>query len=46
VFQKKSKAGIKTPPAELEKVKSRLKDAERDYAKFSKQRKADEANPR
>jgi phage-related protein len=33
-FQKKSKSGIKTPPEEIEKVKSRLKEAESDYAKW------------
>lgn len=32
VFQKKSKAGIKTPAEEMAKVKARLRDAERDYA--------------
>ena len=31
-FQKKSKSGIKTPPQEIERVKRRLKEAERDYA--------------
>lgn len=38
-FQKKSKSGIKTPPEELEKVKKRLKDAEKDYAEWSEQQK-------
>ncbi|MEX0701599.1 MAG: type II toxin-antitoxin system RelE/ParE family toxin [Planctomycetales bacterium] len=38
-FQKKSKAGIKTPPEELEKVRSRLRDAERDYADWSEEQK-------
>jgi phage-related protein len=36
-FQKKSKSGIKTPPEEIEKVKRRLKEAERDYAEWSGQ---------
>jgi phage-related protein len=31
-FQKKSKSGIKTPPAEMEMVRRRLKLAEEDYA--------------
>jgi len=38
-FQKKSKAGIKTPSEEIEKVRSRLKEAERHYAEWSKQQK-------
>ena len=38
-FQKKSKSGIKTPPEEIEKVKLRLKEAERDHAKWSQQQK-------
>ncbi len=37
VFQKKSKSGIKTPPAEIEKVKSRLKEAEKDHASWIEQ---------
>lgn len=32
-FQKKSKKGIKTPPAELDTVRQRLKAAEEDYEK-------------
>ena len=31
-FQKKSKTGIKTPQAEIDKIKSRLKDATKLYA--------------
>src|SRR5262245_43907698 len=38
-FQKKSKSGIKTPPQEIEKVKRRLKEAERDYAQRAEQQK-------
>ena len=38
-FQKKSKAGIKTPSEEIEKVRSRLKEAEKHYAEWSKQQK-------
>lgn len=30
-FQKKSKTGVKTPPADIEKMKRRLKAAEEDY---------------
>ena len=37
-FQKKG-GGIKTPPKEIEKVKTRLKEAEEDYANWSKQKK-------
>lgn len=36
-FQKKSKSGIKTPAEEIEKVRNRLKEAERDYARWSEQ---------
>lgn len=32
VFQKKSKAGGKTPDEEMDRVRARLKEAERDYA--------------
>jgi phage-related protein len=34
-FQKKSKKGIKTPPEEIEKIRSRLKDAEKHHAEWS-----------
>jgi phage-related protein len=33
-FQKKSKRGIKTPPQEIEKVRSRLNEAEKHYAEW------------
>jgi phage-related protein len=36
-FQKKSKSGIKTPPEEIEKVKTRLKVAQDDHAQWIKQ---------
>lgn len=42
VFQKKSKTGSKTPSEEIEKVKSRLKEAEAEYADFIKQAKGDQ----
>lgn len=42
VFQKKSKTGIKTPAEELDKIRVRLKEAERDYAEIVEQREADE----
>ncbi|MEX2141907.1 MAG: type II toxin-antitoxin system RelE/ParE family toxin [Pirellulales bacterium] len=35
-FQKKSKSGIKTPPQEIEKVRNRLKEAEKHYADWKK----------
>jgi phage-related protein len=38
-FQKKSKSGIKTPPEEIEKLKSRLREAEKDYAEWTEQQK-------
>ena len=34
VFQKKSKGGIKTPKAEIELIKSRLKRAEEEHARW------------
>ena len=40
-FQKKSKSGIKTPPEEIEKVKSRLKEAAKDYATWIEQQRAE-----
>jgi phage-related protein len=33
-FQKKAKRGIKTPPQEIEKVRTRLKEAEKHYAEW------------
>jgi len=39
VFQKKSKGGIKTPKAEIELIKSRLKRAEQEHARRSEARK-------
>jgi phage-related protein len=45
VFQKKSKTGIKTPAAELTRVRTRLKEAKRDYAEYVKQREAAEEDP-
>ena len=38
-FQKKSKSGIKTPSEEIEKVKSRLREAENDYAEWTERQK-------
>ena len=40
IFQKKSKSGIKTPQAEVDKVRKRLKDAERHYAETFKKEKS------
>jgi len=39
VFQKKSKAGIKTPAEEIDKIRNRLKEAQKHYAEWSKQQK-------
>jgi phage-related protein len=36
-FQKKSKTGIKTPSEDLEKIRVRLKEAERHYAEWQQQ---------
>ncbi len=38
-FQKKSKSGINTPAVEIERVKSRLKEAEKDYVDWTEQQK-------
>jgi len=38
-FQKKSTKGIETPKADIDLIKSRLKDAEADHAAWSKQAK-------
>ena len=38
-FQKKSTKGIETPKADIDLIKSRLKDAEADHADWSKQAK-------
>jgi len=40
VFQKKSKTGIKTPKADLERIKERMKQAQRDYQGRKAARKA------
>ena len=37
-FQKKSKKGAKTPTAEMEQIKRRLKDAQEDYQSWVKNR--------
>jgi phage-related protein len=45
VFQKKSKSGIKTPAQEIEKVKVRLKEAEKHYAEWAeKQQREDQGH--
>jgi len=38
-FQKKSKSGIRTPPQEIAKVRSRLADAEKHYEQSQKDQK-------
>lgn len=40
-FQKKSKSGIKTPPEEIAKVKSRLKEAQKRHAEWAENQKRD-----
>jgi phage-related protein len=35
-FEKKAKSGFKTPPQEIEKIRKRLKDAEKHYAEWKK----------
>lgn len=44
VFQKKAKGGIKTPKAEMELVKARLKRAEEYHAGWLKERKGTGGN--
>jgi phage-related protein len=41
-FQKKSKKGSKTPPEEIEKVKARLKEAEKHHAERAKEQQREE----
>jgi phage-related protein len=41
-FQKKSKRGIKTPRQEIEKVRNRLKEAEKHYAQWKKHQEGEE----
>lgn len=41
-FQKKSKSGIKTPAKEIEKVKTRLKEAEEHHAEWAEKQKEEE----
>ena len=45
VFQKKSKEGRKTPKADVELIKKRLKDAETDYANRKKRGSYEEREP-
>lgn len=45
-FQKKSKRGARTPAEEIDKVKARLKEAEKHYAEWSaKQKRDDKGRP-
>ena len=41
-FQKKSKSRIKTPPQEIDKIRSRLKEAEKHYAEWKKRQASEE----
>ena len=43
-FQKKSKSGSKTPPAEIEKVRARLKEAAKHYAEWDEQQKEEQGH--
>jgi phage-related protein len=42
VFQKKSKSGIKTPAEEIENVRTRLREAEKDYGRWVEHRNKDQ----
>jgi phage-related protein len=45
-FQKKSKRGIETPRQEIDKVKARLKEAAKHYAKWAEEQKSpDQGRP-
>ncbi|HJT78774.1 MAG TPA: type II toxin-antitoxin system RelE/ParE family toxin [Gemmataceae bacterium] len=44
-FQKKSKRGAKTPAEEIDKVKARLKEAEKHHAEWSAKQKRDDEGP-
>ena len=44
-FQKKSKSGIKTPPGEIAKVTTRLKEAEKHYAEWSEEQERKDEGP-
>lgn len=46
VFQKKSKKGIATPTEEIEKIKNRLKGAEKHHKETYEQEKSDKAGRR
>jgi len=41
-FQKKSKSGIRTPLNEIDKVRRRLKEAEKHYAEWKERQKSDQ----
>jgi phage-related protein len=41
-FQKKSKRGAKTPAEEIEKVKTRLKEAEKHHVEWSEKQKGED----
>jgi phage-related protein len=45
-FQKKSKRGAKTPAEEIEKVKTRLKEAEKHHAEWSEKQKGEDQGHR
>jgi phage-related protein len=45
-FQKKSKAGVKTPAAELARIRTRLKEAEKHHAKWVEQQNGEEGSGR
>jgi phage-related protein len=45
-FQKKSKSGAKTPAEEIEKVKTRLKEAERHHAEWAQKQKGQDQGHR
>src|SRR5438552_16254158 len=41
-FQKKSKSGVRTPAEEIEKVKTRLKQAEKHHAEWAQKQKGED----
>ncbi len=44
-FQKKSKSGRKTPPGDIEKIESRLREAEKQHAEWLKQQENPDQDP-
>jgi phage-related protein len=46
VFQKKSESGIRTPAEEIDRIKTRLRQAENHHAEWTKKRETEEQGRR